>query len=341
MSQRADVSSQFLDRTAFFVEAPSRLHFGLLAFSGSERTYGGVGVMVDRPQVRIGLYAAAAFSTSDVHAERAEAFARRWSSQRQMPLPAFRLQVETAPPLHAGLGVGTQLGMSVGAGLDAAAGLPSAAPAELAKVVGRGRRSAVGTYGFALGGLIIERGKRAPSEISELDCHIDLPAAWRFVIIRPPAPRGLSGSIETSAFDDLAEMPSETTQQLTREVREHLLPAAARGHFEAFAESVYRFGYFAGMSFATAQGGPYNGPELTRTVEQVRELGVTGVGQSSWGPSLFALFPSHAAAETFCRQFRRQALPDTDVLITTVANRGARVVGVDNPVEARHTSSHN
>ena len=59
-------------------------------------------------------------------------------------------------PEHAGLGSGTELPLSVAAGLNAFWGLPARRRRNWAER-GPGSRSAVGTYGFVFGGLIVEQ----------------------------------------------------------------------------------------------------------------------------------------------------------------------------------------
>jgi predicted sugar kinase len=105
-----------------------------------------------------------------------------------------------------------------------------------------------------------------------------------------------------------------------------MLPAAARGQFAEFSESVYRYGRLAGMCFAAIQGGPYYGPRLIELVARVRELGVAGVGQSSWGPTLFALRPDEAAAAVFTAQLRAD-LPEEELklVITPLNQTGVRI----------------
>ena len=116
-------------------------------------------------------------------------------------------------------------------------------------------------------------------------------------------------------------------QRLVDETRRSIIPAAMRGDFDEFSQSVYRYGHTAGMCFAPAQGGPYRGPRLNALVEQIRALGVQGVGQSSWGPTLFALQPHQDAAERFVARMASQ--PGNDDLDFTIAapdNRGARII---------------
>jgi beta-RFAP synthase len=197
------------------------------------------------------------------------------------------------------LGVGTQLALSVAAALTAWFDRPPLPPAELAQSVGRGRRSAIGTYGFATGGLIVERGRLPGEPISPLECRVPVPDAWRFVLIQPRTDAGLSGAAEQTAFDQLPPVPDEVTAELQDELYLRMLPAVKAADFTQFSDSVYRYGRLAGLCFAPVQGGPYNGPQLSRIVDLVRDLGVSGVGQSSWGPTLFALLPGEEQAQEF------------------------------------------
>jgi beta-RFAP synthase len=309
------------------ISAPSRLHFGLWSLArGGQREYGGVGAMVAEPGLELRIAPADQFAANGPLAERAVVFAKNWATFHRTALPRCSIEVTKTPPQHAGLGTGTQLGLSVAAGLSALCGLPNQSPQELALSVGRGQRSAVGTYGFVLGGLIVEQGKLQEEPISPLDCRIDLPAEWRFVLVRPAGISGLAGDDERAAIDSLPAIPTQTTQRLIAEVRERLVPAAATGDFAGFADSVFRYGRESGQCFAARQGGPYNGPILTRLVEQIRELGGAGVGQSSWGPTLFVTQPSHAAAEDFASRLQNaHAGSEIHILITSPANRGARI----------------
>ncbi len=142
------------------VVAPCRLHFGLLSFGhSSRRQFGGVGVMVDGPAVRLSVTAAERFETTGPLADRARQFACCWAEHAGFPAGpssalACRIEIQSAAPEHSGLGIGTQLALSVAAALTAWFDRAPLPPAELAQSVGRGQRSAVGTYGFATGGLI-------------------------------------------------------------------------------------------------------------------------------------------------------------------------------------------
>ena len=310
------------------VIAPSRLHFGLFGLAQKAgRMYGGVGVMIDRPVVELEIRPATGWSCGGILADRAAAFASRWAAFHDIrPLPECHLEVLRAPPNHVGLGVGTQLALSVAAGLDAFLHLPSSAPQELALSVGRGERSAIGTYGFVMGGLIVERGKLPGEPISPLDCRIDLPDDWRFVLLRPVGWHGLSGELEEDAMTGLPDVSQEITETLIAEARDHLIPAAATANFAEFAGSLYRYGNLAGSCFAARQGGPYNGTELTALIQWLRDRGYAGVGQSSWGPTLFATLPDQSSAEELAARLRQDlSQVALEISISRPDNRGAQV----------------
>src|SRR5262249_60613760 len=109
------------------VQPGSRLHFGLLSFPTGDfwpngtgrptipaRRFGGVGLMVEDPGVRLKVHPAAQWSAEGPLAGRAVAFAHRFAETLPPEhIVAQHLLIESWPPQHAGLGTGTQLGLAV------------------------------------------------------------------------------------------------------------------------------------------------------------------------------------------------------------------------------------
>jgi beta-ribofuranosylaminobenzene 5'-phosphate synthase len=282
--------------------------------------------MVEQPGLRLELREDPALVATGRLSMRAIHFAHAWARFHGRPPPAARIRIVDVPAEHAGLGTGTQLGLSVAAGLNALFGLPSLSPQELAIAAGRGLRSAVGTYGFVHGGLIVEQGKLPGEPISPLDCRIDLPAAWRFVLVRPAGVVGLTGADEAAVMAALPEVPADVTAGLIALAGDQIVPAAATANFEAFAAGVHEYGRRAGELFAARQGGPYNGPVLAELVSRIQSLGYQGVGQSSWGPTLFVACRDQATAEQLARQLRKGVGGEgLDLAITPPANHGASI----------------
>jgi beta-ribofuranosylaminobenzene 5'-phosphate synthase len=288
------------------VTAPSRLHFGLLGLPAAGRDrwpgldgnpgqpvrhFGGVGLMVDRPGLVVRVEPANEWSAAGPLAERALGFARRVVDS--LPVGErrpFRVEVQSAPAEHTGLGVGTQLGLAVARGLAVELGHDWPA-AELATRVGRGERSAIGVHGFALGGLIVEGGKRPGEAVSPLVGRYPFPDDWAVVLVTPPDPADWYGGRERQAFarlNDLGPGPAET-DALCRLVLTGILPALVSHDLDAFGEALHEFNARVGDVFAPAQGGRYASPAVADVVARLRARGVRGVGQSSWGPTVFAI----------------------------------------------------
>lgn len=305
------------------VTAPARLHFGMLSFGQpGQRQFGGAGAMVSDPCLRLTIAGSDRLKVEGPLSERIEqlvgCIAQRADWCRDVRL---RVVVESAPPQHTGLGSGTQLGMALARGLASWFDAPQHDAVSLARAVGRGKRSAIGVYGACLGGFIVESGKLGGNEISPLVTRLELPNEWRFALIVPSGGVGLSGKVEQRAFDRLPPVPLTTTAELCREVVCELVPAAGEGDFNRFSESLYRYGRLAGQCFAAQQGGIYASPAAAQLVKRCRDLGVHGVGQSSWGPTIFALCSDQCQAEQL-----------VDSLSTTRELAGARtfIVAPDN-----------
>jgi predicted sugar kinase len=216
------------------------------------------------------------------------------------------------------------LGLAVARALNAFTRDNENAPDKLAASVGRGQRSAVGTYGFSLGGLIAEEGKIPGETLAPLETRIALPEPWRWLLIQPQGANGLHGRSERQAFSTLDDVSEDHRQELAVELRERLIPAARRGDFLSFSDSLFRFGYRAGLCFKDIQGGAYHGPRIEQIVSIARSLGISGVGQSSWGPTVFGLCPDESAAQAIARKLR-ECLLDADTSITGTANQGAQI----------------
>jgi beta-RFAP synthase len=280
------------------VTAPSRLHFGMLSFGQpGVRAFGGVGLMIESPALVLDIRPARAFQVAGPLADRiraaAEAVARALGNSA---LPPCQIEVVAAPPQHAGLGSGTQLAMAVAAGLYAHQELAPPSAAELAQIVGRGQRSAIGAYGFAHGGLLLEGGKLPGEALAPLIARVELPDAWRVVLAGADGAAGLSGDCERQAFAQLPPVPPIVTQRLCEIAAERLFPAADASQFDRFAQALCDYGALAGSCFAAVQGGPFNGPAVAALVERLKSFGARGVGQSSWGPTVFAVVDSAASA---------------------------------------------
>lgn len=282
--------------------------------------------MTDQPGLQTRISPADEFETSGPHAARVREFAERFLRHHRLGELNCHIEVASAPLQHIGLGTGTQLGLSVVAGLSEFFGLDRQRPADLAKIAGRGSRSSIGTYGFCKGGFIYEEVKAADATVAPLCERVSMPEDWRWLLLRPKSEVGLSGQSEKDAFCELPPVPVAATSKLRAEVSKHMLPAIKSCDFDEFGASLYRYGVMAGACFSARQGGPFASAKITKCVETIRELGVPGVGQSSWGPTIFSLCSSSEAARGLAEQLSNsEHATEFEILISQPNNTGAIV----------------
>ncbi len=319
------------------IRTGSRLHFGLFSLPSEQagpwlnqegeptiprRQFGGVGLMIDKPGIELTVSEAKAWSAEGSLAERALGFAQTYCSAIGAS-ERFALQIENAAPEHAGLGTGTQLGLAVARALAELTRQPACDAASLSAQVGRGRRSALGMHGFDRGGFLIEGGKTVASTPSPLLMCRDFPEEWQVLLVTPRDVVGIHGRRELEAFAELVRQPpnDRTTETLCRLVLLGLLPALAEGDLQTFGEALYEFNRRSGALFKNAQGGTYADPRVAAIVKLLRELGIKGVGQSSWGPTVFALVAEEEMGQLRTRLLRH-GIASEEMRIAAALNRG-------------------
>nr|AAS88968.1 beta-ribofuranosylaminobenzene 5'-phosphate synthase [Gemmata sp. Wa1-1] len=290
------------------VVAPSRLHFGLFRVpvvgesEAGARAFGGAGLMIDHPGVVVTVRPADSWQFEGPLASRAQIFAMRFMlalpEERRRP---FQVLVERCPAEHTGLGVGTQLGLAVAKALAVANREGELPSTELAARIGRGERSAIGVYGFDRGGLLIDSGKLPGEDLSPLLARVSLPDEWRVVLFTPAVAAHWHGPNERQAFATAVPGDPEALRRLAETA---LLPAAQRGDIDMFGDAVHEFNRKAGEPFSAAQGGEYASPDIAALIENVRACGVRGAGQSSWGPTVFAIVSDSDTALSLVLRFR-------------------------------------
>lgn len=312
------------------IASPARLHLGMIDLTGADgRRFGGIGVAVKEPRVIVSARAAPELRACGPDSARALAAAERLGAAGLVVEAA--IQLESVIPPHAGLGSGTQLSLAVGTALAHLAGR-SMTPAELAVLGGRGGRSGIGTRTFALGGFILEGGRRPGADgLAPLIGRYDFPEEWLWVLAIPRVEPGLHGAAEVQAFarlgPDGTPMPREDVGRIAELVLMQLIPALLERDFPGFGAALSEIQALNGAAYAPSQGGCFAHPIGERLAEQWRAGGGTGIGQSSWGPTVYTLAADRTTASRLARIARatlaEARIPGT-VLITSADNTGAQ-----------------
>ena len=311
------------------IEAPARLHFGMLDLRGSlGRRFGGIGAAIFNPSLQLEVEKADAVEAEGAEANRAAEFAERYLSSQGVRGGA-RIVIRRAIPSHSGLGSGTQLALAVARGIAELYDLDTST-GTLAKAVGRARRSAIGTWLFDGGGFVVEGGRSEDGDrIAPLVTRLAIPASWRCVVALPRGSNSVSGDSEVQAFCELPLPPLREVEHVSHLLVMSLLPALVEGDLEAFGSAITEIQQINGNWFAPAQGGPFASGASTELINKMTELGAVGVGQSSWGPAVYGIVNGGDAAERLASSARKLLNGSGAVYVNEFAGAGARVTLLD------------
>jgi beta-ribofuranosylaminobenzene 5'-phosphate synthase len=289
---------------AIFVEASARLHFGVLDLRGSRgRWFGGIGAAAPAPTLVVSAEHAGTLEVEGEDTDRALEFASRFLAHHDIQRGA-RVRVHRALPAHAGLGSGTQLALAVARALAELHDVSTNAPG-LARAVGRGRRSAIGTWIFDAGGLVVEGGRRPDrDECGPLLARLSFPPAWRCVVAVPHASPGISGTAEEQALARLPPPPAREVERVSHVVLMALLPALAESDLATFGAALTEIQEITGRWFAPVQGGLFAPGPSADLVRHMAEWGASGVGQSSWGPAVYGVVAGEDAGVRLAERVR-------------------------------------
>jgi len=338
------------------LRAPGRLHLGFLDPGASlGRRFGSLGLVLDGFETEIELGASphdevrASSPAERAEIERAGAYMqllRRHSGRHE----TLRLSLLRVLPAHAGFGSGTQLALAIGRAFAQWHRLDITTPT-LAQWLGRGARSGVGIAGFDRGGLLLDGGPSAHGMPAPVLSRIPLPPAWRVLVVQDSAHQGLSGADERNAIATLSPLPRLLAADICHQVLMRVLPGAAGAEFAPFASGINRIQQVLGEHFASAQGGSaFTSPAVGHLLEwiggtsrgrsgagddhrsghgapQVGES-AAAIGQSSWGPTGFAILSSQAQAEAAVQAARAAMVvaPSLTLRIVSGRNSGASVI---------------
>ncbi|HSW26905.1 MAG TPA: beta-ribofuranosylaminobenzene 5'-phosphate synthase family protein [Burkholderiaceae bacterium] len=315
--------------TAIRVCAPGRLHLGFLDPSGSlGRRFGSVGLVIEGFESEIVICSASEDAVvADTPGARTELDRVAACLQRLRERTGRRerlvLRLHHALPAHAGFGSGTQLALAVGRAFALWHGL-NIATATLASWLGRGQRSGIGIAGFDQGGLLVDGGPGADGAAAPLLARAELPRSWRIVVVMDERARGLSGPDERTAIAGLPPLPQAQAADVCHQVLMRVLPGAAEAQFAPFAAGINRVQRLVGDHFAPAQSGSrWTSPAVARLMQwwQASVGDGAAIGQSSWGPTGFAIVPSAAAAQGLIEDAQAAGVVDAALVLRVVAGR--------------------
>lgn len=321
----------------------SRLHFGLFSTSPGEspniaRVYGGLGLMIDSPRLCLRLRPTQDWQSESELRPRLREFRDKVRARFPQITPVHLEEKDTIPS-HFGLGSGTQLGLAVIRLMTESVGLRLGIE-DLCGISERGGRSAIGSHGFSLGGFIVDAGHKAGETdcLGQLASRFEFPHSWPIILTQLSDRPGLSGPREKAVFESLSKeslvikVPDDQRRdRLCRLALLGVVPALLTCDWEGFTEGIGEFNRVAGEPFSIWQGGDHiKGADSW--ISFCRQNKVKGVGQSSWGPSLFAIAADEDQARFLANAWVQKGFgPEQKVQITRARNQGCLINQITPP----------
>ncbi|MDH5638794.1 MAG: hypothetical protein OEZ04_09900 [Nitrospinota bacterium] len=272
-----------MDDSGVTVRAGARLHLGLVK-TGDGPDFVSAGLSLASPvlKVNVSWRETGAKSGPAMAIKAAEAALKNFGVKDKVSI-----RIIEDLPRHFGLGSGTRLALSSAAAAIKLAGKRMEV-LKVAKLTGRGKRSAMGSVLFAKGGVA--------ADMEGQIVRTAAPMGWRVALITPLPHAGdrggANGFQEEMALANVASIKGKAREDAADAAVACIVGGASMGDFSLFSEGVSTLQRIAARKYGPLQGGPastVNGRAILRKL--VRE-GWAACGQSSWGPLIFAVAPS-------------------------------------------------
>jgi beta-RFAP synthase len=299
------VKKDSINETRVRIEAPARIHLGFMDLDGGlGRRFGSLGLTLAELSTRIAVRKADGFHSQGPTANTAQRYAKRIFESLSLE-GGVHIEVESAIPTHVGLGSGTQMALAVGSAIDHLFDLDLGIR-RIVKTLGRGKRSGIGIGAFQDGGFLVDGGCAGDSRLPPVTVRLAFPDQWRILLILDDRGQGLHGAEERETFEKLPPFTAAQAGRLCRVVMMSVLPALVEQELERFGAGIGEMQRTVGDYFASLQGGRFTSPAVNEVLEWLVAQGVSGVGQSSWGPTGFAVTDSETRAYALLRSLKRR-----------------------------------
>jgi len=332
--------NRFLDTRRVIVDTPSRLHVSLIDMhGGSGRVDGGIGITLDEPGILIEAELSPVLAVHGCDPATRERIGQVAAGVlKDLGLGgSVAITVRKSFPSHIGLGSGSQIALAVAKAVTELHDRHIPAR-ELARLVGRGGTSGIGTAAFDHGGFIIDGGHRfgaggekadfRPSSASRgvspapVIARHEFPKDWKILLAVPDLPAGANGSHEADIFRTRCPVPLDEVRALSHEVLMRMLPGLVERDLDLFGSAVNTV---QGLGFKKVELS-LQPPVVHGLLSTLRNAGAAGAGMSSFGPAVYAFGDTNVPElERAARSFMQEQAGGGTTLITTARNRGAAV----------------
>lgn len=320
---------------AIEIRASGRLHMGFFDLHGGlVRKFGSIGVSLAEPVLVINAHHSQQLNVTGDSSVPATVIAKASAIAQHLltklnAAHAVDLHISEYIPEHAGLGSGTQMALAVGKAIQHCCG-QDINTRKIAELSERGRRSGIGIAAFDHGGLLIDGGRSMATgcaAVPPLLARYDFPSEWTILLILDAAQPGIHGEQEKLGFNQLPVFSEDIAALLCRHVLMQAMPAVIERDLAAFGQAIQVLQQHIGDYFAPVQGGRYASERVGEVLQYLQQTGVACYGQSSWGPTGFAVFENETTAARHLQQLQAVFTdPTLSWKLCKANNQGAKII---------------
>ena len=299
------------------LSVPAHLHAGNPDLTGDlGRLYGTLGFTIDYPKTLVTLRPSNEIIVKGKDSLNSEKYARTFLKQFNIDGGA-EIIVEDSIPINLGMGSQTALALAIGKGLSVIYGIDNVSVEDMALKLGRGTVTALGTYGFKFGGIILDGGFKTHLKgkmVPPLIFRQDIPENWFFVVCIPksPIPKILKiKDNEDEVLNNLKPMKKEISSELSRILLMQILPSFVEKDLVAFGKALTKFnGRLGGFWSDFQEDAIYCDPIVENGIKLMINNGAPGGCQTCWGPTFYTIVDGESKAKSL-HKIMKQYIFDT------------------------------
>ncbi len=321
------MKNQQLSNESISIIAPARLHLGFMDMHGGlGRQFGSLGLSLSDIFTHITAKKSDAIVIHGPSSNRGTEYVSRILNALKIK-GGVEITIHEAIPEHAGLGSGTQLSLAIGIAIARLYGFQTPVR-EVAILMQRGARSGIGIGAFTTGGFLVDGGRGESTEVPPIVSQYYFPEEWRILLVFDKDVEGINGNSEKEIFERLPPMTEANSGRICRMVLMQLLPALAEKNCAKFGAAITEIQKMVGEHFSEAQNGHYSSLQVADIMRWVLLHGAAGVGQSSWGPTGFAVYANELKAYQTLQLLRKKwrNKKNLDFCICTARNTMADII---------------
>jgi beta-ribofuranosylaminobenzene 5'-phosphate synthase len=321
------------------VYAPARIHMGFYNFLTDSIAYGDLGVAIERPRVAVRISNIDEDVFKVVNKSNVDISDCIDRVTRAFDLSGVYIEILDVIPRHVGLGSTTQIMLAIACALSVLRG-SSCNVRDLAVKLCRGRDSGVGLAAFEKGGFVVNSGRKvseegkvlcpnSPLDLPQLIFRAPVPRKWSFIIFTPKVKKGFDEVSERKAMDTPTQLPRDIQYELYKLVFLHMIPSILRRDIEVFGKALTKLQFTVGEYFSKYQGGVFCCEEAELIINTMLKYNVKGVGQSSWGPSVYGLVEEQGKAIKVATRVLKEVKSkgiEVDYMVVKASNSGAKII---------------